>query len=334
MPPTRCGRSQPPVETDRTDKPRWVRDHRFNEASNGYDNRAIFEPPKMRFGIRAPEAELRILRYLDTKHQRVYDKLEQTGEADDTLAFFIGDNGYQWREHGEVGATAWTRLRSAGRRGDPDSLLRPPDKAKPYLDAVRVPFLMRWLDSPLVSGDHRENLPADRNIDLATTVMDVIDQAPQTSLGEPPMDGRSILSPWQREYLFAEGAVGAEGGLFPANTPAWKALISPSLHFISYADDPWTASVDDPFLERYDLTTDLIEHENLYGPGGAYDPGLGKLGSEALLGLIDEIRRLLGFQLPVGDLGGTVTTRGPRLQWDRTLCTSTTCWSSWAGSAP
>ncbi len=196
-------------------------------------------------------------------------------------------------------ATAWTRLPSQpGEEVILTPFCGPASKEKPYLEAVRVPFFMRWLDSPLVSRDHTEDTRLVANIDLATTVMDVIDQAPQTSLGEPPMDGRSILSSWQREYLFAEGAVGAEGGLFPANTPAWKALISPSLHFISYADDPWTTSVDDPFLERYDLTTDLIEHENLYGPGGAYDPGLGEPDPSALLGLIDQYDDCSGFSCP------------------------------------
>ena len=233
---------QPPVETDRTDKPRWVRDHRFNQAANGYDNRAIFE--RTENGIRYPglqKQQFRMLKFLDTKLQRVYDKLDQTGEADDTLAFFIGDNGYLWREHGEVaGDCVDTTADQPGEEVILTPFCGPADKAKPYLEAVRVPFFMRWLDSPIVSRDHTEDTRLVANIDLATTVMDVIDQAPQTSLGEPPMDGRSILSSWQREYLFAEGAVGAEGGLFPANTPAWKALISPSLHFISYADDPWT----------------------------------------------------------------------------------------------
>ncbi len=68
---------QPPVETDRTDKPRWVRDHRFNEAANGYDNRAIFE--RTEDGIRYPglqKQQFRMLKFLDTKLQRVYDKLE------------------------------------------------------------------------------------------------------------------------------------------------------------------------------------------------------------------------------------------------------------------
>jgi hypothetical protein len=113
--------------------------------------------------------------------------------------------------------------------------------------------------------------------------MDAIDQAPQAPLGEPQMDGRSILGSWQRQYLFAEGGVAPS-----ANPPAWKALINPSLHFISYDDDSATPSLNDPFLERYDLTTDPIEHENLYGPGGAYDPDLGEPNPSALLGLIDQ----------------------------------------------
>jgi len=276
---------QPPVEADRTDKPRWVQEYRFNDSVNGYDNRAIFE--RIENEIRYPGLQkqmFRTLKLLDTKLQRVYDKLEATGEADDTLAFFIGDNGYHWREHG--GAAGDCVDTTADQPGE-EVILTPfcglSGKAKPYLEAVRVPFLMRWLDSPLVSRDHTENARLVANIDLAPTVMDAIDQAPQAPLGEPQMDGRSILSPWQREYLFAEG------GVVPnRNPPPWKALISPSLHFISYDDDPATTSVNDPFLERYDLTTDPIEHENLYGPGGAYDPALGEPEPTALLSLIDQ----------------------------------------------
>ena len=80
-------------------------------------------------------------------------RLEETGEADDTLAFYVSDNGYHWREHGT-------------QQGDCIDPTSPPgttppftnlgcgvtEKQKPYLEAIKIPFLMRWPDNPQALG--------------------------------------------------------------------------------------------------------------------------------------------------------------------------------------
>ena len=122
--------------------------------------------------------------------------------GDDTLAVFIGDNGYQWREHG---AEAGDCVDSQGQ--DNGTLCGPTGKARPYRDSVKVPFYVRWPANPDVAASTTAaNMVT--NVDLAATVMDVVDARPSGSADQPVMDGWSLFSYWRRPYLFTENLVG------------------------------------------------------------------------------------------------------------------------------
>jgi arylsulfatase A-like enzyme len=58
---------------------------------------------------------------VDDLVQAVMSELTKIHQADDTLAFFLSDNGYMWGEHGLVADKRW-----------------------PHTESVEVPWLMRW----------------------------------------------------------------------------------------------------------------------------------------------------------------------------------------------
>ncbi|HEU4398969.1 MAG TPA: sulfatase-like hydrolase/transferase, partial [Actinomycetota bacterium] len=64
--------------------------------------------------------QLRTLLSVDDLVDRVLRRLDQTGELDRTLVFFLSDNGYSWGEHRYVG------------------------KFVPYTESTRIPFMVRW----------------------------------------------------------------------------------------------------------------------------------------------------------------------------------------------
>jgi arylsulfatase A-like enzyme len=93
------------LESDRSDKPRYVRRS---------------TPAGIRGILTTRRKELRTLMSVDDLITKVLRTLAATGELDHTLAFFLSDNGFLWGEHG---------LRA---------------KMHAYDPSIRVPFYMRW----------------------------------------------------------------------------------------------------------------------------------------------------------------------------------------------
>src|SRR6185503_665738 len=116
-------------EADKRDKPLFI-ENELDDASQIQTDRT---------------AQLRTLMSVDDLVQQVFTTLEADGEAENTLAIFLSDNGYLWGEHGLEA------------------------KGFAYDESIRVPMYMRWpahvvpdaTDSRLVS-----------NIDLAPTIAD------------------------------------------------------------------------------------------------------------------------------------------------------------------
>ena len=112
------------------------------------------------------------------------------GRLDNTVIFYISDNGLQWGEH---------RLSS--------------DKAVEFEELIRVPFAMRY--PPLISKPYVENHLVG-NIDIAPTIYDL------AGLPIPSnMDGMSLVKllkgePWRDNILIDRGRNAAIG---PASAP-------------------------------------------------------------------------------------------------------------------
>ena len=176
--------------------------------------------------------QLRTLMSVDDMVESVFTKLEQTGEADDTLAFFVSDNGYEWGEHGLL------------------------NKGKPYLESIKVPFFMRWPDNPAVERGVTDASRYVANVDIAPTVLDAVDVNP-----DHVVDGRSLLDPaMNRTRMLTEFWQ-------LASIPTFASLTSPTYQYTEYYDTP-----DAGFREFYRFPGDLSQLTNLFQDSDPSDP--------------------------------------------------------------
>jgi arylsulfatase A-like enzyme len=180
----------------------------------------LAEAAKVRTG------QLRTLLSVDDLVDRVMGRLQATGELEDTLVFFLSDNGYAWGEHRHVG------------------------KFTPYTESIKVPFLVSW-PGRLPAGTTDDRLVA--TIDIKPTVL--------AAAGVPPragdvVDGRSLLDGRRRDRLLAEY------WRDQANAPGirdWAALRTPAWQYIENYDQPGVGT----FREFYDLNSDPGMDRNL-----------------------------------------------------------------------
>ena len=258
-------------EPDRSDKPQWVVDNR--------DDRTMFEEPGFP-GLR--EQQLRALRDVDDLVEAVFQELQAEGEGDETLAVYLSDNGYMWREHSPtVKATGvpnecYTDLHESdppypGHDGRPPRAPVPcgvAAKGIPYLNSIHVPMFVRWPGNPSVPrGVTDRNLTA--NVDLAPTVMDALGKTGEIPAAEP-MDGRPLFGGGVRSMLLTEG--------WPQiGRPAWASVLTPphvagAYHYIWSETQPAAGDPNPParlWEEWYDISpTEQSENDNRYGPGG------------------------------------------------------------------
>ena len=212
-------------EADRSDKPPWVQSSSTTAAA--------IEDLRVK--------QLRTLYSVDDLVDRVMSHLAEIGE-ENTIAFFLSDNGYFWGEHGIAGT-----------------------KRLPYLDSPRVPFGMRW-PGHVAAGAIDPRMAA--NIDVAPTALEAAGLA---SPPEAPMDGVSLLTGAPRQRLLLEYYRSPDA----LKWPNWSSTLTPTYQYIEwYEDDLRTVS----FREYYDLTNDPWQLSNLLGdadPGN--DPDVGAL---------------------------------------------------------
>jgi len=126
----------------------------------------------------------------------VFKQLASRGEADNTLAFFLSDNGFQLYEHNVWG------------------------KVWPYTETLRIPFYARW-PGHISAGAVVKKVVA--NIDLAPTIYEAARVAP-----DYVVDGRSLFSS-QRTRIYAEMFPVGTVGIW-----AWEQIWSPREQYIRY----------------------------------------------------------------------------------------------------
>ncbi len=207
------------------------------------------KPPSVQFrSYSRPQArrlragQLRTLMSVDDMVQRVFDELEATGEASNTLAIFTSDNGYLWGEH-RIGA----------------------EKRFPYLESVQVPFFLRW-PGHVEPGSRDPRLA--ESIDILPTLLSA---AGVTSGLKYPLDGRSLLTPGGREHALLEYWASPDA----PGIGTWAATLTSRFEYIEwYGVDVKRVT----FREYYDLVDDPFQLVNLLHDGKpANDPHVGNI---------------------------------------------------------
>lgn len=181
--------------------------------------------PKEAFGRSLRRRQFRTIESLDDLMGRIHKRLQGTGEASNTLVFFLSDNGYMWGEHGLFA------------------------KRRPYTQSVKVPMFMSW-PGHAPEGEVDDSLVA--NIDIAPTV---VEAAGLTLSPLLPMDGRSLLQNVDRDRILLEYN-GAD------KVPPWASLRTRAYQFTEYYDDDTLLPI---WREYYDLIFDPYELDSRLG---------------------------------------------------------------------
>ena len=248
-------------ERDLRDKPDWVA-----------DPGRVFDHPSQETVEGNRAQQLRTLRSVDDMVGRVFAELRRLRQSDDTLAFFLSDNGFLWGEHGLAGNRSESELGAVGVTG----------KRYPYLPSVRVPFAVRW-PGHVPAGTRADRLAS--TVDIAPTALRA---AGVTATGDPPMDGSSLLLPGNSGIWPGADEVYLEyfeDPLYPA-VPSWSSILGNDVHYVRWFDD----GGDTIAREYYDLVHDPFELDNLLGDRDtANDPD-----TSALDARIDHDRKCSG----------------------------------------
>lgn len=189
------------LEEDRTDKHSEVQD----------------QEPDWRLIREWRRKQLRSLMSVDEMVHRVFRRLEETGEADDTLAIYLSDNGFMWGEHG-LG-----------------------QKIRPYEASSEVPFLVRW-PGHVEAGAVEERLVA--NVDIAPTVLGAAEVEPDHAFdGTSFLDGardRVLLEQWKRpDRSVPNWAATRAGDYLYVEYYAEDRLVPAYREYYDLAEDPW-----------------------------------------------------------------------------------------------
>jgi arylsulfatase A-like enzyme len=219
-------------EVDRTDKPPWV----------GAYNPSYGDTFPDVLGIR--QQQLRTLMSVDDLVGTTFDTLTALGEDQDTLAFFLSDNGYMWGDH-SLGA----------------------EKRFPYTPSVQIPFLMRW-PGHVAPGATDPRLVA--NVDVVPTVLGAAGLSSDPAF---PLDGRSLLAPQARDRLLLEYWRSPDGG-----PPGWASVRTTTYQYVEWYSDAGGAIA---FQEYYDLIADPWQLQNLLADADpANDPDVAALSAQ------------------------------------------------------
>jgi len=211
------------TEENYNDKPMWVKNQRNSWHGVDFSYHHMRDATLTELYQRYCEALLSI----DESTGRLLDSLEQQGRLDDTLILYMGDNGFQWGEHGLI------------------------DKRTAYEASMRVPLLAHCPNLIQPGTAIGEQVA---NIDIGPTIMEA------AGVSTPDqMDGASFLRllsgekiPWREDLLYEYFWEYS----FP-QTPAMHALRTNKYKYIRYYG-VWDLN------ELYNLEEDPDETVNLF----------------------------------------------------------------------
>ncbi|MDQ3956289.1 MAG: sulfatase [Actinomycetota bacterium] len=198
------------LEWNREDKPLFVQQARASEGRIA----------------RVREGQLRTLPTVDDLVAQVFSKLAETDEANNTLVFFVSDNGYLWGEHRLV------------------------QKSLPYTESIKVPMIMRW-PAGGIRRDVDRRIVA--NIDIAPTVLRAAGLRVPDSV-----DGRSLFRGDKRTRILTEA-----WGSHSYPWAKWASIRTRGYQYVEYYEEG--RGTDVLAREYYDLKNDPWQLHNLLG---------------------------------------------------------------------
>ena len=172
----------------------------------------------------------RTLKSVDEGLGKVLRTLEETGQLDNTVVIFAGDNGFFFGEHGFV------------------------NKRAAYEESIRIPFVVRY-PKLIERGTTVDAMTL--NIDLAPSILDLAGVEPPEDMNVQGMSWKPLLTgasqslrdSWLYEYFY-EPRFAPTPSMQGVRTERWKYVRYPNL------DEP---------EELYDLANDPAEMVNLAG---------------------------------------------------------------------
>ena len=212
----------PDTPENRAGKPSWVINQRNSRHGSDYD----YNPETFDLGFYYKRYCASLVP-VDDSVGRLLEHLEKTGELENTLIVYMGDNGFQFGEHGLI------------------------DKRTAYEASIRVPLIMHY-PKGLQAGTKVDQVVA--NIDIAPTLLEA------AGLPTPAhMDGTSFWksargveqAEWDKELLYEY----YWEWNYP-QTPTVHALRTERYKYIRYYGI-WDSD------ELYDLEADPQERHNL-----------------------------------------------------------------------
>ncbi len=206
------------------------------------------------------------LAYLDRQVGRVLDALDASGQAENTVVIYLGDNGCLLGEHGRF------------------------EKHCFYEAAVRVPLLLRW---PRHLPDDRRVLDLVELVDVVPTLLDLIG-APlppdlhgrsrrDLALGQPGARGRDVVV---SEYL--------ENAEAMARSDRYKLIVAAATRQRRDGYAPASPSPAGPSERLFDLKADPGETTNLIDR-----PDLAPVARDLRAKLLDRLRTTRERRTPV-----------------------------------
>ena len=198
-------------DKDVADEPAFVRDFQSSTKRARYVRRK----------------QLRTLLAVDEAVGKIFGRLDALEESENTLAFYMSDNGFMWGEHGIVG------------------------KRYPYTESIRIPLLMRWPAGDVATGATDTRLVA--NLDVAATVADATRLPPDVIAS---LDGHSLLRGDERDRILIEQWADDESPV-----PTMASLRTAEYQYVEYYDSAGSIRA----RAYYDLRRDPWQLVNLLG---------------------------------------------------------------------
>jgi N-acetylglucosamine-6-sulfatase len=213
-------------EADVSDKPAYIRTKHLVSAQS--------------IGVDRRRAQCRMMLSVDDLIGTVLDGLSDTGRLGNTLFVFLSDNGSADGEH------RWNY------------------KSVPYEGSLRVPFIVRF--DPLTNGQARIDYHLVANVDLAPTLLDLLDIGATPGCPSPPyggscsggFDGRSFLAELDGSPTPAREPLLLEQYDSGGAVPPYCGIRTATHKFVRY-------STGDE--EMYDLVADPNELSNMLRDG-------------------------------------------------------------------